>query len=230
VPVLGSPLEAGERYLPADGCCTAVRHIRAGLPIDGRLVYAQRFAIDWEQIDGAGRFVNGDPKQPMSYTIYGKQVIAAGDGKVVSVVDGLPDQVPGSLPQGIGLAEADGNSVVQDLGGGAFALYAHMQAGSLRVKVGDVLRRGDPIGLVGNSGNSSAPHLHFHVMDGPSPLGASGIPYVLERFAVTGAYPSTAAFDAVENTTQPLPTTPAPAPYERTRALPLDLSIVTLAR
>jgi hypothetical protein len=230
VPVLGAPLEAGEGYLPADGCCTAVRHIRAGLPIDGKLVYAQRFAIDWEQIDGARRFVNGDPKDPASYTIYGKQVIAAGDGAVVSVLDGLPDQVPGALPQGIGIAQADGNSVVQDLGGGAYALYAHMQRGSLRVKVGDVLRRGDPIGLVGNSGNSSAPHLHFHVMDGPSPLGASGIPYVLERFAVTGAYPSTEAFDAVENTTEPLPVTPAAAPQERTRVLPLDLSVVTLPR
>lgn len=228
VPVLGPPLEAGEGYLPADGCCTAVRHIRAGLPIDGRLVYAQRFAIDWEQIDGTRRFVNGDPKDPASYTIHGKQVIAAGDGKVVSVVDGLPEQVPGALPQGIGIAQADGNAVVQDLGDGAYALYAHMQPGSIRVKVGDVLRRGDAIGLVGNSGNSSAPHLHFHVMDGPSPLGASGLPYVLESFTVTGGYPSTEVFDAVENTTEPLPVTTLPTPQQHTRALPLDLSVVTL--
>lgn len=230
VPVLGAPLEPGEGYLPADGCCTAVRHIRAALPVDGRLTFAQRFAIDWEQIDARQRFVNGDPRDPASYVIYGKQVIAAGDGPVVSVLDGLPDQVPGALPSGLKLAEVDGNSIVQDIGGGAYALYAHMQPGSIRVLVGRLLRRGDPIGLVGNSGNSSAPHLHFHVMDGPSPLAANGLPYVLDRFRVTGAYPSTEAFDAVENTTEPLPVTPAPAPQERERALPLDLSVVELGR
>jgi len=230
VPVLSSPLEPGAGYLPADGCCSAVRHIRAALPIDGRLTFAQRFAIDWEQIDAQRRFANGDPKDPASYTIYGKQVVAAGDGPVVSVVDGLPDQVPGSLPDGIKLEHADGNSIVQSIGDGAFALYAHLQPGSVRVRVGQLLRRGDPIGLVGNSGNSSAPHLHFHVMDGPSPLASNGLPYVLDRFRVTGSYPSTEAFDAVENTTEPLPVTPAPEPQARERVLPLDLSVIELAR
>jgi len=190
-------------------------------------VFAQRFAIDWEQIDESRRFVNGDPADPASYTIYGKQVIAATDGRVVEVLDGLPNQVPGALPQHLPLTEVDGNSIVQDIGGGAYALYAHMQPGSIRVRQGHMLRRGDPIGLVGNSGNSSAPHLHFHVMDGPSPLGGSGIPYVLDRFLVTGGYPSTEAFDAVENTTEPLPVTPAGGEQVRTRALPLDLSVVT---
>jgi len=230
VPVLSPPLEPGAGYLPADGCCTAVRHIRAGLPVDGKLTYAQRFAIDWEQIDAERRFVNGDPSDPASYTIYGKQVLAAADGRVVEVVDGLPNQVPGALPAGLTLAQADGNSIVQDIGGGAFALYAHLQPGSLRVARGQMLRRGDVIGLVGNSGNSSAPHLHFHVMDGPSPLGASGLPYVLDRFLVTGSYRSTEAFDAVENTTTPLAVTPASGAPERTNVLPLDLSVVEFAR
>lgn len=230
LPVLAPPLEPGTGYLPADGCCTAVRHIRAGLPIDGRLVFAQRFAIDWEQIDDAGRFVNGDPADPASYTIYGKQVVAAADGRVVAVVDGLPNQVPGALPPRLPLAEVDGNSIVQDLGGGAFALYAHMQPGSIGVRPGQMLRRGEAIGLVGNSGNSSAPHLHFHVMDGPSPLGASGIPYVLDRFLVTGGYASTEVFDAVENTSEPLPVTAAVGEQSRTQVLPLDLSVVTFPR
>lgn len=230
VPVLSPPLEPGAGYLPADGCCTAVRHIRAGLPVDGKLTYAQRFAIDWEQIDAERRFVNGDPADPASYTIYGKQVLAVADGRVVEAVDGLPDQVPGALPAGLTLAQADGNSIVQHIGGGAFALYAHLQPGSLRVKSGQMLRRGDVIGLVGNSGNSSAPHLHFHVMDGPSPLGASGIPYVLDRFLVTGSYPSTEAFDAVENTTTPLVVAPASGAPQRTNVLPLDLSVVDFPR
>lgn len=230
VPVLSPPLEPGAGYMPADGCCTAVRHIRAGLPVDGKLAYAQRFAIDWEQIDAERRFVNGDPADPASYTIYGKQVLAAADGRVVEAVDGLPNQVPGALPAGLTLAQADGNAVVQHIGGGAFALYAHLQPGSLRVKRGEMLRRGDVIGLVGNSGNSSAPHLHFHVMDGPSPLASNGLPHVIDRFLVTGSYPSTEAFDAVENTTTPLAVTPASGAPQRANVLPLDLSVVEFPR
>ena len=67
-----------------------------------------------------------------------------------------------------------GNHVVLDLGGGRFAFYAHLQPGSLKVKVGDRVTRGQIIGLVGNSGNSTEPHLHFHISNGVSPLGSEG--------------------------------------------------------
>jgi murein DD-endopeptidase MepM/ murein hydrolase activator NlpD len=63
-----------------------------------------------------------------------------------------------------------------------FAFYAHMQPGSLRVKLGEKVRRGQVLGLVGNSGNSTAPHLHFHVTDANSPLESEGLPYVFESF------------------------------------------------
>ena len=72
--------------------------------------------------------------------------------------------------------------VVIDIGGGNFAFFAHLKPGSLRVKLGDHVARGDVIALLGNTGNSDAPHLHFHVMDGPSPLDANGRPYVLTHF------------------------------------------------
>jgi murein DD-endopeptidase MepM/ murein hydrolase activator NlpD len=73
-----------------------------------------------------------------------------------------------------------GNHIVLDLGGGRYAFYAHFQPGSLKVKVGDRVTRGQVIGLVGNSGNSTEPHLHFHISDGVSPLGSEGLPYVLD--------------------------------------------------
>ena len=75
-----------------------------------------------------------------------------------------------------------GNHVIVDLGGGHFALWAHLRPGSLRVKVGDHVKRGQVLGLVGNSGNSSEPHLHFQVMDGPSSLGSEGVPYAFDAF------------------------------------------------
>jgi murein DD-endopeptidase MepM/ murein hydrolase activator NlpD len=61
-----------------------------------------------------------------------------------------------------------------------------LQPGSLRVKVGDKVRRGQAVGLVGNSGNSTEPHLHFHVSDANSPLGSDGLPYLLPAFEVQG--------------------------------------------
>jgi Peptidase family M23 len=155
VPVLGPPLPAGQGYVAADSCCSSVRHRRASLAIDNREWLAQRFAVDWEQIDATRRFVKrgGDPKDPADYSIYGAR---AADATIVHVIDGLPEQTPGALPQGISLREADGNSIVAKLDDGPYMLYAHLQAGSIKVRKGDTVKRGDRLGLVGNSGNTSA--------------------------------------------------------------------------
>ena len=106
--VLGPPL-SGSGFVAADGCCDSIRHVRALLPIDGRLVLAQRFAIDWEEVDFEGRVVSGDPKALDSYVIFGKAVLAVDDGTVIASRNDLPEQIPGSLPAGIRLSEADGN-------------------------------------------------------------------------------------------------------------------------
>jgi Peptidase family M23 len=228
VPVLGPPLVPGSGYIAADSCCDSVRHRRAGISVDNGLWFAQRFAVDWEQLDARGRTVTGDdPEDPTDYTIYGKQAIAATDGTVVKVIDGLPDQEPGELPAGIRLDQADGNSVIVAIEDGLFMLYAHLKAGSLRVMEGQRIARGDPIGLVGNSGNSSAPHLHFHVMDGASPVESEGVPYVIDSFTVTGQITSTQAFDQLENTIQPLPVQPTPSDGPHRDQYPLDRLVVT---
>ncbi|MDX6678749.1 MAG: hypothetical protein QOE31_2801, partial [Solirubrobacteraceae bacterium] len=79
VPVLGPPLQAGRGYVAADSCCSSERHRRALLAIANRQWLAQRFAVDWEQVDSSGRFVRrgGDPARPADYTIYGARAIAA---------------------------------------------------------------------------------------------------------------------------------------------------------
>jgi murein DD-endopeptidase MepM/ murein hydrolase activator NlpD len=76
--------------------------------------------------------------------------------------------------------------VVADIGGGHFAVYAHLKLGSVRVKTGDRVRRGDVLGLLGNTGNTSHPHLHFHIVDGPSALASNGLPYVISGMATSG--------------------------------------------
>ncbi|MBV9267947.1 MAG: M23 family metallopeptidase, partial [Acidobacteriaceae bacterium] len=90
---------------------------------------------------------------------------AAGAGTVVEVVNDMPDQVPNQEPVGITIQNAAGNHVIVDMGDGQYALYAHLVPYSATVQVGDVVRQGRRIGLLGDSGNSDAPHLHFQVMD-----------------------------------------------------------------
>ncbi|MGH2583434.1 MAG: M23 family metallopeptidase, partial [Dehalococcoidia bacterium] len=117
---------------------------------------------------------------------------------------------------------AGGNHVVVDIGGGRFAFYAHLQPGSLRVQVGEGVTRGQVIGLLGNTGNSDAPHLHFHVMDGPEPLASNGLPYVFRSFESEGTLTNTVD-DLVEG--QPAQIGPALAGRHRLQ-IPMNNQVV----
>ena len=228
VVVIGPPLR-GDRYIAADSCCDASRHTRAALPVNGSVWLAQRYAVDWEQLDEQNRIYHGPAADVNSYTIYGKEILAVADGKIASVIDGLPNQTPGQYPTNISIEQADGNSVVQDLGGGHYALYAHFQPHSIRVHTGDTVKRGQVLGLVGNSGNSVAPHLHFHVMNSPSALASNGVPYEIDSYRVTGKTPGTAAFDEAESKGTPLAVTAISPPRQVTNGLPLDQLIISFA-
>ena len=224
--VMVSPPLRGSNYLAADSCCDSTLHRQATLPINGRIRLAQRYAVDYEQLDADNRVYSGE-KEVDSYTIYGQEAIAIADGTVVKVIDGVPEQEPGVFPEGISPDEADGNSVILDIGGGNYALYGHFQPGSVRVKEGDRVRRGDVLGLVGSSGNSLAPHLHFHVMDGPLPLASNGLPYVVDSFTVTGRSAGTEAFNEAEQEGTRLEVTPVDPAERVTQAMPLDQYVVS---
>ena len=190
VPVIGPPL-AGKGWVAINGCCRPdVGHRSTALPINGRLYFAQRFAIDWMQLDDQGRVALGDLAQVESYVGFGADVLAVADGKVVDTLNTLAEQVPPNLPdpKAINLDNALGNHVILDLGNSVFALYAHLQPESITVKPGDRVRRGQVLGKLGNTGNTSAPHLHFHMMNGPT-IGSDGLPYLIDRFDVVGQIP-----------------------------------------
>lgn len=226
LPVLGPPL-AGDGYIAGDGCCDSIRHVRSMLAIDGALHLAQRFAIDWERLFPDGRIVHGDPADVASYRIYGEPVLAVADAVVAAAADGAPDGTPGAFPTLTSLSAADGNHVVLDLGDGRFALYAHLQPGSVAVVAGQHVSRGDVLGRVGNTGNSLEPHLHFHVTDGPSPLASNGLPYVQDCYVVTGRdLAGTADFDRAAAGEAPATITPADPPQPQRGTLPLDLVVV----
>jgi murein DD-endopeptidase MepM/ murein hydrolase activator NlpD len=181
--VLAAPLR-GPRWIAVNGCCDST-HRRAVLPINGAFHLAQRFAIDFLQLGPDGRLLTGPPAALASYPAYGNPVLSAAPGVVVRIRDGLPDNVPGALPPDPTPETAAGNHVLVDIGG-RFALYAHLEPGSLRVRVGQRVAAGQLLGLVGNSGNSDSPHLHFHVDDAASPLAADGLPLLLAAFRSDG--------------------------------------------
>lgn len=228
VVMIGPPLN-GEGYISADSCCDASRHTRAALPINGRVWIAQRYAVDWEQMDTQGRIYNGPREKVESYTIFGKPVLAVADGVVMEVIDGVPEQTPGKYPTNISVEEADGNSVMLDLGERRYAMYAHMKTGSIKVHKGEHVKMGQVIGLVGNTGNSVAPHLHFQVNDRPSSLASNGLPYEIREFQIAGKTLGTKAFDEAEEKGTPLAIAPTSPPVSGNGMLPLDQLIISFA-
>lgn len=184
--VIAAPLR-GTNWVVLNGCCDAVTsHRGAVMAINGQLRVPERFAIDWMQLDGQDRLYTGPVDTLTSYASFGHKVYSVADGIVVNRYDQTFEQVPGAPPKEITPANIGGNMLVVDIGGGHYAFYAHLQPGSLKFKLGDKVKAGDVLALVGNTGNTDAPHLHFHVMDGASPLDANGLPYVFRQFTGTG--------------------------------------------
>jgi murein DD-endopeptidase MepM/ murein hydrolase activator NlpD len=182
-----SPPLAGPGWLDGNGCCEVTAHRGAVSPIDGRLFAPERFAIDYVRLDDQNRQMSGPPTDLASYPFYGADILAVADGPIVGLVDNLPTQPPGADPEGLRLDEYSGSHVVQDIGGGRYALYAHEQPGNpLNLRVGQQMRRGQVIGKLGNTGNTDGPHLHFHLMDGPDPLASNGLPFVFDTYTVDG--------------------------------------------
>ena len=221
--ILGAPL-ADNQWVAVGSCCDGP-HRRAVQPIDGKLYLSQRFAIDFNRLDPANRFSSGDPSLVTSYPTYGLPVLAVANGKVASAADAYPDQVPGKAT-GITMANADGNYVVLDIGGGRFAFYAHLKPGSVRVRNGDSVTRGQQIGEAGNSGSSDGPHLHFHVMNGPSVLASDGMPYVFADFTLTGRIPPLSQSLKYYEAQQPVPIDGS-SKGQRHNQLPLSGAVVS---
>ena len=97
-------------------------------------------------------------------------------------------------PRGVTVANAAGNHIIEDIGDGRFILYAHFHTGSIAndIRVGTRLKTGQKIGELGNTGSSTAPHLHFQVMDRPSALNATGLPFVFDTQTLEGRVIGTA--------------------------------------
>lgn len=141
----------------------------------------QRFAYDI-LIFKDGESHSGDGKALEQYYAFGRPIVAPGAGTVVEAVDGIADSAPGTMNR----EQPAGNHVVLDHGNGEFSLLAHLQNGSLKVKKGDAVKAGDPLGRCGNSGNTSEPHLHYHLQNGAELFKAEGLPAQFLHYLADG--------------------------------------------
>jgi len=185
---IASPLKGGPWYA-VNGPSNQSVHRRALLAVDGEAHISQRFATDWTKFGDDGKAWHSEPKSNTNWYGYGSEVLAVADAVVSAVKDGIPENVPLSPTRAvpITLETVGGNHVIISLGNGHYAFYAHLQPGSIRVKPGEHVRRGQVLGLLGNSGNSDAPHLHFHISNGNSPMGSEGVPFLFDSFEVLGS-------------------------------------------
>jgi len=185
--VIGSPMQ-WEGWLAMETTSPLTHHFRAQITMNGVTRVPQRYAQDWILVDPlTGQAASGNATIARNYYGFGKEILAVANGTVVSASDGLPDiETIYSAPPAT-VDTAAGNFVIVDIGDRKFACYAHMVNGSVRVKPGDTVTEGQVLGLMGNSGNSDLPHLHFQVVtDIPSFLGAEGYPHVYRSFDVIG--------------------------------------------
>ncbi|MEU6047767.1 M23 family metallopeptidase [Streptomyces griseus] len=217
------PVEVGP---PVTGRWTALNSPADKVPSHGTHVYGQTYAIDIVADPEAGE---GEPparpafrwlwplfRRNRAFPAFGAPLLAVADATVVRASDGRRDHlsrtslpallylmlIEGNVRSIIGVHRIIGNHVVLDLGDSTYAVYAHLQRGSLRVRPGDRVRAGQRLGRVGNSGNTTEPHLHFHLMDGPDPDSARGVPFTWRGVGV----PANGETFTVEEQAAPAPT------------------------
>ncbi len=136
----------------------------------------QLFAYDFRR----GHTGNGEKLE--EYDVFGEGVLAPGDGVVIQIIDGAMDVLPGERDRGVGV----GNMVIIDHQNGEFSVLCHFKYQSIRVDVGDHVKQGDLLGFCGNTGNTSEPHIHFHLQDGPRMHTAGALPAQFAKIIVDG--------------------------------------------
>ncbi len=140
----------------------------------------QSFAFDFLIIDSTGKTHKGDGKRNEDYFAFAQPVLAPADGDVTDVITGVRDNTPGSMNP----YSALGNAVIIGHREHEVSIIAHFKHGSIHVKPGDKVKRGQSLGLCGNSGNSSEPHIHFHLQNTPIIQDGTGMRCMFDRVTV----------------------------------------------
>jgi hypothetical protein len=185
-PVLAiSPPFHGGTWLAGDGPSNTANHRRAITAIDGHIYSAERFAIDWLKVGPNGDSRHDGSARNDNWWGWGEPVLAVADGEITEVVDEFPDNTPRVLPP-VTLDNIGGNHVILKIAPNRYVCCAHLQHGSIKVRLHEHVRTGDPLALLGNSGNTTGAHLHLQVTDRSSMLEAQGVPFEFANFTFLG--------------------------------------------
>ena len=185
---LGPPLRGGPWAAVYDPLLKG-GHRTVFYALDGRARIPGRLAIDFVGLPPSGVLPPAAARATANG--FGAELLAVANGVVSIAVDGIADGRQLQVP----IAQAAGNHIAIDIGGGRFAFYEHLQQGSVAVKAGDRVKAGQVIARLGSSGSTSiGPHLHFHVADASATLAAEGRPFVFFGFEHEGAFESIGAF------------------------------------
>ncbi len=225
---IGPPLGGRHFWLATEGPGNVQSHHWGSLQsTNGAVTIAQRFAIDFVGLNDAGHALTVTLKSPQAsqnaeWFGYDADVLAVADGLVRDARDGQPDNQPfATHPEPTDLTPRGlyGNFVILEIAPGIFAHYAHLRPGSVRVREGDHVHRGDVIAHLGDSGNSGVPHLHFHISNKPSFADSEGLPYRIARFTLEGKAGKEIVLSPTSNWT--------PHPVNERDALPLDSDVIS---
>lgn len=190
---LGSPLRAGPWvaiYEPSWGR----GHRRVRYEIDRQARIPGRFAIDFMLLDSLGHFVKGDQEKIENWLGYGADVLAVAQGEVVGMQHDFPESPTLAGHPDYPPEKATGNYICLRVGEHRYVFYEHLKPGTITVAIGQKVKKGQTIAKLGFTGQTTGPHLHLHVADSPSPLGAEGLPFAFEQFKQTGSYPDFSTF------------------------------------
>lgn len=172
-------------------------HRRVIFTVNGVDRIPGRFAIDFVKLDETGHLASGDKNVSKNWYSYGQEVFAVADGVISSTRTDFPESATLSDHPGYAAELATGNYISIKIATNHYVFYEHLQPGSIQVKTGQRVKKGQIIARIGFTGQSTGPHLHLHVANADSPLGAEGLPFVFERFSVEGSYADFTTFGNV---------------------------------
>jgi murein DD-endopeptidase len=168
-------------------------HRRVVYAVDGKQRIPGRFAIDFIKVDSV-HYAKGKEDSIQNWLGYAEEVLAVADGEVASVRDDFPESATLAAHSAYRPEQATGNYISLKLTENRYVFYEHLKPGSITVKAGQWIKKGQVIAQVGFTGQTTGPHLHLHVADKDSPLGAEGFPFIFDEFTLIGRYPDFSRF------------------------------------
>jgi len=187
-PVLGQPLRGGPWvaiYEPG----WERGHRRVTYTVNDTTRIPGRFAIDFMLLNKQAKLSHHQADSIVNWYGYAADILAVADGVVAAMRNDFPESPTLSAHPKHPPEKAAGNYIALDIGDGRYVFYEHLKTGSITVKSGQRVRKGERIAALGFTGQTTGPHLHLHVADRNSTLGAEGLPFALEKFQLFGAYP-----------------------------------------